>query len=351
MIRMRESRIRTLLIDDSSFMRKIIGDIISSDENIELIGSASNGRDGCQLISELRPDVVVTDMIMPEYDGLYVVRNVMEHYPTPVILLSSLYKGNHRIFEALEGGAFEFIDKPTELGSMSIRDYPLLNLIKHAAAADITLLKAKQVSQEQTRILTLTLTEKGDHEIIVIGASTGGPGAVESIVMSLPKNLSIPVVIAQHMPARFLETFAQRLSSQSPLPVKMAFKGQPLTGGIIYIASGEANTRIERSTIDGHPFFVFTERVYDEFNSPSINCLFESAASVYGPNAMGIILTGMGKDGMRGLKNIYDAGGFTIAQNEDSCVVYGMPKAAFECGAVRQVVPLRDIPNCIIKNL
>lgn len=348
---MSDSRIRTLLIDDSSFMRKIIGDIISADENVELVGSASNGKDGVHLISELRPDVVVTDMIMPEYDGLYVVRQVMEHYPTPVILLSSLDKGNHRIFEALEGGAFEFIDKPTELGSMSIKDYPLLTLIKHAAAADISLLKAKQIIQEQTRIPALTLAEKGEHEIIVIGASTGGPGALESIIMSLPKNLSVPVVIVQHMPARFLETFAQRLSSQSPLPVKMAFKGQPLSSGVIYVVSGEANTRIERSPMDGYPIFTFTQRIYDEFNSPSINCLFESAADVYGPNVMGIILTGMGKDGMRGLKKIHDNGGFTIAQNEDSCVVYGMPKAAFEYGAVQQVVALKDIPNCIIKNL
>src|SRR6478609_3214030 len=133
---MNEPRIRTLLIEDSSFMRKVIGDIISADEGIDLVGSAANGKEGMQLVGELRPDVVVTDMIMPEYDGLYVVRQVMEHYPTPVILLSSLDKGSHRIFEALEGGAFEFIDKPTELGSASIKEYPLLNLIKHAAVTD-----------------------------------------------------------------------------------------------------------------------------------------------------------------------------------------------------------------------
>jgi two-component system chemotaxis response regulator CheB len=344
-------RIRTLLIDDSSFMRKVIGDIISADENVELIGSASNGKEGVQLVQELRPDVVVTDMIMPEYDGLFVVRQVMEYYPTPVILLSSLDKGNHRIFEALEGGAFEFIDKPTELGSVSIKDYRLLNLIKHAAVTDISLLKAKQLARGQIRIPTPILTGKGSHEIIVIGASTGGPGAVESIVMSFPPNLSVPVVIAQHMPARFLETFAQRLSTQSPLPVKMAFKGQPLSKGVIYLASGDSNTRIERSPMGGCPIFTFTHHIYDEFNSPSINCLFESAVDVYGSNVMGIILTGMGKDGMRGLKKIHDNGGFTIAQDEDSCVVYGMPKAAFEYGAVKQVTALKDIPNCIIKNL
>jgi two-component system chemotaxis response regulator CheB len=348
---MNQPRIRTLLIEDSSFMRKVISDIISADESIDLVGSAANGKDGVRLISELRPDVVVTDMIMPEYDGLYVVRQVMEHYPTPVILLSSLDKGSHRIFEALESGAFEFIDKPAELNSASIKDYPLLNLIKHAASADIDVLKAKQGVQVQTSVPRSLLTKKNEHEIIVIGASTGGPGAVERIVMSLPANLAVPVVIAQHMPARFLETFAERLSNQCMLPVKMAFKGQVLAGGVIYVIPGEVNTCLERSAIDNHPIFAFSQRTYDEFNFPSVNCLFESAAEVFGGKAMGVILTGMGKDGMRGLKSIYNAGGFTLAQDEDSSVVYGMPKAAFEYGAVRQVVALNDIPNCIIKNL
>lgn len=348
---MPEARIRTLLIEDSSFMRRIISDILSADDQIEVVGAAANGKEGVQLVNDLRPDVVVTDMIMPEYDGLYVVRQVMEHYPTPVILLSSLDKGNQRIFEALENGAFEFIDKPTDLGSQSVKDYQLLELVKHAAAADISVLKAKQIVSQPVRPQVRSVSGKFNHEVIVIGASTGGPSAVESIVMSLPKNLSVPVIIAQHMPARFLETFAQRLSNQSPLPVKLAFKGQPLLGGIIYVVPGETNTRIERSPIDGHPIFVFTHRLYEEFNYPSVNCLFESAVDVFGEKVMGIILTGMGKDGMRGLRRIYDAGGFTVAQDEETSVVYGMPKAAFDHGAVKQVAGLREIPDYIIQNL
>lgn len=347
---MKHTRIRTLLIEDSSFMRKILGDIISADKDIELVGSAANGKEGVQLVNNLRPDVVVTDMVMPEYDGLYVVRQVMERYPTPVILLSSLDKGNQRIFEALEHGAFEFIDKPTELGTKSVKDYQLLNLIKHAATADVSLLRSKKASHERLPIVRPT-QEKTSHEIIVIGASTGGPGAIESIVMSLPSNLSIPVVIAQHMPARFLETFAQRLSTQSPLPVKLAFKGQPVRGGIVYLLPGEANTRLERSTMDNSVIFTFTTRLFDEFNYPSVNCLFESAADVYGHTAMGVILTGMGKDGMKGMKRIRDSGGFTIAQDEESCVVYGMPKAAVENGGVRLSCLLKEIPNCILQHL
>jgi len=346
---MRGSRIRTLLIDDSSFMRRVIGDIISADEQLELIGTASNGKEGVQLASKLRPDVIVTDMMMPDSDGLYVVKQVMGNFPTPVILLSSLDKGNQRIFDALDNGAFEFIDKPVELGSKSLFDYPLNSLIKHAAAADLQLMNFRNAKVEKA--IVYDANEKKKHDIILIGASTGGPGAVEGIIMSLPSNLKVPVVVAQHMPSRFLETFAQRLNGLSPLPVKLAFKGQVIIGGNIYVVPGDYNTRIERSVLDHQPIFAFTQRTYDEFNNPSINCLFESAVEVYGRNTMGIILTGMGKDGMKGLKSIHDSGGFTIAQDEQSSIVYGMPKAAVQIGAVRCVAGLKDIPHCIIQNL
>ena len=152
--------IRAVLIDDSSFMRKVVGDIIEADEAVELVGVASDGKEGVYLINALRPDVVVTDMVMPQYDGLYVVREVMENFPTPVILLSSLDKGNQRIFEALENGAFEFIDKPTELNSESIEVIHLLTLIKHAAEADITLLARKHVSEQETCSCTWAHTVK-----------------------------------------------------------------------------------------------------------------------------------------------------------------------------------------------
>ena len=264
---MNAKRIRTVLIEDSSFMRKVLGDILSADEEIDLVGTAANGKEGVELVSELRPNVVVTDMIMPEYDGLYVVRQVMEKFPTPVILLSSLDKGNQRIFEALESGAFEFIDKLTDLGIKSVKEYQLHNLVKLAAIADIKSLKTKQSLLNDTPRPARVHSGKIDHDIIVIGASTGGPSAVESIVMNLPKNLSVPVVIAQHMPARFLETYALRLSNQSPLPVKLAYKGQPLHAGIIYVLSGDANTRIERSSIDGSPVFTFTHQKHEEHES------------------------------------------------------------------------------------
>jgi two-component system chemotaxis response regulator CheB len=343
------NRIRTILIDNSAFMRKVIGDITNSDEAIELIGIARNGQQGCQMVSELRPDVVVTDVVTPEYDGVYVVNSVMEERPVPVILLSSLEKTDSRIFDALEHGAFEFIDKPTDVNSAHNGNYRLLDLIKEASRTDITLLKAKQLAKRNANEHSFGKTL--NYQIVVIGASTGGPGAVEHIIANLPVNLKIPVVIAQHMPQRFLETFTQRLHEQGPLPVRLARKGEALKGGTIYIVPGEANTRIEQNVINGSYLFTFTEKMYSEFNYPSVDCLFESAAETFGRTCIGVILTGMGRDGTMGLMKIKEKGGYTVAQDETSSVVYGMPKVAYESGAVRQVVSLKEIPGYLISCL
>lgn len=346
---MATNKIRTVLIDDSAFMRKVISDIIKSDESLELVGVATNGQQGTQMALELKPDVLITDMVMPDYDGVYVVNAVMEKQPVPIILLSSLEKTDTRIFDALEYGAFEFIDKPTEIDRVRIGDYRLIKLIKEASRTDITLLKAKQLARKNSH--SHSFEDSLNYEIIVIGASTGGPSAVELIINNLPKNLKVPVVVVQHMPTRFLETFTQRLNENSSLTVRLARKGEPIKGGIIYVAPGEANMRIEQNIITGAPMVTFTEKKYEEFNFPSVDCLFESVADIYGKNTIGVILTGMGKDGVKGLKKIKEKGGYTIAQDEESSVVYGMPKAAFETGAVRQVVSLKQIPGFIVSCL
>ncbi|HCW06314.1 MAG TPA: chemotaxis response regulator protein-glutamate methylesterase [Cytophagales bacterium] len=345
---MPSSKIRTVLIDDSAFMRKVISDIINSDESIELVGIANNGQQGIKMTEELKPDVVITDMVMPDYDGMYVVNSLMNKNPLPIILLSSLDKTDSRIFDALQHGAFEFIDKPNEVDRAKIQDYRLLDLIKEASRTDISLLKAKQLAKKNIHAHNF---EQALYKIIVIGASTGGPGAVEYVINNLPNNLPIPVIVVQHMPHRFLETFTSRLNDQSHLTVKLARKGESIKDGVIYIAPGEANLRVEHNLVTGSPMFTFTEKKYSEFNNPSIDCLFESVAETYKGACIGVILTGMGKDGMVGLQKIKDKGGYTISQDEESSVVFGMPKAAFESGATRQVVNLKQIPGFIISCL
>ena len=341
-------RIRTILIEDSSFMRRVISDVIAADHRIELVGTAVNGKEGAELALKEKPDVVITDMVMPDYDGLHVVKTLMEKQPTPVIVLSSLDKNNSRIFDALQFGAFDFIDKPTELNGRSLSDYALCELVYQAAQSDVSLLKRNGVKVEKE---IQYFSKAFLYEIIAIGASTGGPGAIENIILKLPPNLSVPVVIAQHMPARFLETFTQRLNKASSLEVKLASRGEPLLPGVIYIAPGESNAFIELDPLMQKPVFGFTHRAFDEFNNPSVNCLFESVAEVYGKKAIGVILTGMGKDGSRGLKKIREAGGFTIAQDEESSVVFGMPKVAIEQNAVMATVNLADMTHYILNQL
>ncbi|HEY5744490.1 MAG TPA: chemotaxis-specific protein-glutamate methyltransferase CheB [Chryseolinea sp.] len=346
---MPSNRIRTVLIDDSAFMRKVIGDIIHGDGSLELVGVATNGRQGTSMALASKADVVITDMVMPDYDGLFVIKSILEQRPVPIILLSSLEKTDSRIFDALKYGAFEFIDKPTDMEQVRRGDYRLLDLIKEAARTDITLLKTKQASAKNNHVHSFG--ENLNYEIIVIGASTGGPGAVELIINNLPENLKVPVVIVQHMPTRFLETFTERLNENSPLPVRLARKGEIVKGGNVYVAPGEYNMRIEQNHLNAEPMVTFTNEQYKEFNYPSVDCLFESVADVYGKHAIGVILTGMGKDGAAGLMKIREKGGYTIAQDGESSVVFGMPKAAIERGAAKQVVSLKQMAGFIVSCL
>lgn len=338
-------KIRTVLIEDSGFMRILLSDLLRRDESIEVVATASNGLEGVEKVRNLKPDVVITDIVMPQYDGLYVVQQLMREMPLPIILLSSLDRTDQKIFEALKEGAFDFLDKPH--GADASAGYlPLTKMVREAWVTDY--LKLRQLVKGRNTSAH-TFEARLHYDIVLIGSSTGGPGAVESILSNLPNNLSIPVVIAQHMPERFIETFSTRLRDSTGLQVSVARNGEVLRSNHIYLAPGSANMQIELSRYG--PKVKYVSDPYKEFNNPSIDCLFESASCVYGNRAIGVILTGMGKDGAAGLKKIKDSGGLTISQDEASSVVYGMPKAAFETGAARHQIALSEIPNFIISAL
>jgi two-component system, chemotaxis family, protein-glutamate methylesterase/glutaminase len=334
-------RIRTLLIEDSAFMRIVLSDLLRRDASIQLVATAMNGLDGVIKARTLLPDVIVSDMVMPLYDGLFVVEQVMKERPVPIILLSALGRADEKIFVALENGAFDFVDKPKEK-EMANGFKTLLEMVHQASMAGCVGAKGK-LSNAVT--LTHEFRSTTNHDIVVIGASTGGPGAVEVIVCNLPINMPVPVIIAQHMPQRFIDTFAERLSRQRALQVTVARNGEPLKSNHVYLAPGIANMRVDMS--EGFARASYDENTYPEYNYPSINCLFESVAEELGHRSIGVILTGMGKDGANGLKKIRDAGGLTITQDETSSVVYGMPKAAYENGASRYQIPLSKIANFI----
>ncbi len=339
-------KIKTLLIEDSVFMRLLISDLLTSDPEIELVGTAKNGKEGVEKVQHLQPDVVVTDMIMPDYDGLYAVKSIMKKSPVPIILLSSLDRANTEVFDALNAGAFDFVDKPQTKNADDFKVVltKLKERIKAANGLNSRVL-GKQV--EKTNHHFHSFGSILQYDVLVIGTSTGGPNAIESILTQLPGNLAIPVIIVQHMPHRFLESYTRRLAALSPLEVKLAKRGEKLAPGIIYIAPGDGNMMV-KANMEGKPSFRYSRKVYRQFNDPSVDCMFESVAGVYGSKAIGVILTGMGKDGSQGLLQIKKSGGLTIAQGPKSCVVNGMPDAAVKIGAADYVVELAEIPGFIM---
>jgi len=340
------SKITTLLIDDSGFMRILLSDFLRRDEDINVIATASNGREGVEKARALHPDVVITDMMMPEFDGLYVVNQLMKVMPVPIILMSSLTRADSRIFDALKEGAFDFIDKPRENRIMD-GYFPLIKMVHEASRVDFS--KLKQRKKKGNTSSHKFRHAQSRYDVIAIGSSTGGPSAIEYILDNLPANLTVPVVIAQHMPDRFIESFAARLADMMQLKISVARDGEPLRQNHIYMAPGIANIKI--SNQGSGPIVQYVYDQYREFNDPSIDCLFESLADNFGDRAIGVILTGMGRDGVNGLKKIREAGGLTLAQDKDTSIVFGMPKAAFESGAAMHQIPLTEIPNFIISAL
>jgi two-component system, chemotaxis family, protein-glutamate methylesterase/glutaminase len=338
-------KIRTLLIEDSAFMRILITDLLRAAPDIELVGAASNGKDGLEKTLDLLPDVVITDMVMPQYDGLFAVKSIMEKRPTPIILLSSLERNDSQVFEALAAGAFDFVEKPKGDVKEGIKksDYRLTDLVRAAAESNMRANRGNARKNTHEHVFGADLR----YHIMVIGASTGGPGAVETLIKQLPGNLALPVVIAQHMPESFIASFAKRLDTLTPLRVKLADAQEELVPGTIYLAPGHSNTLLETGP-NGQVQVAFTRKLYREFNFPSIDCLMESVAKAYGKTALAVVLTGMGRDGTDGLMAIKNSGGLTMVQDEESCVVYGMPKAAMDAGAAMHQVKLSQMSGFII---
>lgn len=344
----KKKQIRVLVADDSALMRILINDIINTDPDIQVVGQANNGKTAYLLTQELKPDVVLMDVNMGEYDGIYGVIEIMEHCPTPIIILSSI--GNvdmNPILQGLELGAIDYLNKPAKNRvNMDEVKHDLIEKIKVASTINLEELLDKPLA---VNINEHSFDNATSYDCIVLGASTGGPRALERILTQLPKNLTIPVVIAQHMPASFVPAFASRLNQLTPLEVSVAKQGSILAAGHVYLASGDINLTVECKR--ENYIFGATTQQFLAYNNPSIDALMLSIAEAYKGRAIGVLLTGMGKDGAIGLKAMKVAGSYTIAQSEASCIVYGMPKAAVQSDAVKQVVHLDEIAAFIVSCL
>lgn len=327
-------------------MRILLSDLLREDGTIDVMATASNGFDGVLKARNLKPDVIITNMVMPQYDGLYVVKTLMKEMSVPIIVLSSLHRSDPKIYSALQEGAFTFLGKPAK--SEIEKGYARLCRLVHEASY----IETQYTSDTIVNPGTVSYTDKPhpQFDIIALGVSTGGPKTIEYIVRNLPKDINVPILVAQHMPDLFIESLANRLNDTSAWRVSVLQDGEEMMPNRIYFAPGISNIRVVRN--ESHvPVITFVNDIYKEFNNPSVDCLFESIAEVYGPRALAVILTGMGKDGVAGLKKIKECGGVTIAQDETSSVVYGMPRAAFESGAALHKLSIQEIPDFIIRRL
>ena len=343
--------IKVVVADDSGLMRLIISDIVNSEPGMTVIATAEDGKDAVEKTLKLIPDVLLLDMTMGEFDGLYAVKNILSKKDIPIVILSAMGNTNlNPIMDALELGAFDYLNKP-ENNKAKVRDIAKEIVAKVRIAAQSNK-KYFNVNKTEIKLNQNEHTFDGtvNYDVIVIGSSTGGPTAIERVITKLPANLPIPVLIAQHMPENFVPSFVNRLDLITPLKVVVGKKGDVLTKGMIYIAPGGRNMIIERDEVN-RPVIGFTPTQYKEFNNPSVNALMLSVATVYKGRSIGVVLTGMGKDGADGLEEIKKYGGYTIAQNKETCAVYGMPKEVAERGCVNSVVSIHEMGGFIVSCL
>ena len=335
------NRIKVLIVDDSATMRSLIGAVLRRDPEIEVIGTAGDPLEARAKIKELEPDVLTLDIEMPNMNGLEFLEKIMRLRPMPVIMVSTLtQKGADATLEALEIGAFDCIGKPGPDADVVTAFGELADKVKAAARA-----RVRPFGQASGQVAPSGRFVPNGR-MVAIGSSTGGVEALLTILSRFPANCP-PTVITQHMPATFTKSFAERLNRVCPAEVAEAWDGAPLQTGKVYLAPGGA-AHLEIAGQAG-PRCVLREGELVNGHRPSVDRLFLSMAHVAGVKALGVILTGMGRDGAQGLKAIRDDGGRTLGQDERSCVVYGMPKAAADLGAVERQASLERMADAILE--
>lgn len=324
---------RVLIIDDSAFVRKAVARMLGDAADIEVVGSAADGEAGLAQARELKPDVVTLDIKMPRLGGLETLERLMGERPVPVLLLSSLtQEGAEVTLRGLELGAMDFVDKS------SVQPMSMLSLTEELVAKVRALAGARLKSRRKKVGKAAPSREGAGADLVVIAASTGGPSALQTLLTHLPASLKTSILIVQHIPKGFTRSLAERLDAKSATPVREASDGELLEPGRILVAPAGIHTRFRRR--GGNVRVVLDEEPREALHRPSADVAMASAAATFGAGSVGVVLTGMGADGTEGLRAIQKAGGLTLAESEDTCVIFGMPKAAASAGVVSRVVPL-----------
>ena len=348
-------KIKVLIVDDSPFMRMAIGRILDSADNLQVVGTARNGLEALDKIGELSPDVVTLDVEMPKMNGLDTLKAIMAlPNPIPCLMVSSLTtEGAEITLSSLEEGAVDFITKPSSMmgGDINRLQKDLVDKILVASrVSSVALKKRKALTQQPKRpVERIPPIHNRGVEVVLIGISTGGPAALQRIIPLMPPDFPAGMVVAQHMPPGFTKSMADRLNIASRVAVKEAEEGDIVIPGRVLIArSGMHLTFSEKY---GQKVVHITSKPAGEYYFPSVNVMFESAAEVYGGKAMPVVMTGMGNDGAKGLGALKKRNAFSIAQSEDTCAVFGMPKVAIEQGLIDRIVSLDEMVHAIMEEL
>ena len=343
----RKRKIRVLVVDDSAFVRQALSRMLSTESDIEVVGQAVDGKDALEKVLVLRPDVVTLDIQMPRMGGLEALEHLMADAPVPVLLLSGQTReGADVTIRGLELGALEFVDKSRVQGNMN-----LLNLAeelkdKIRAIAHVHVARRTRAATHAPAAVPVPLTRAPRADVVVIATSTGGPPALQAIIPRLPRDLATAVLVVQHMPVGFTRSLAERLDARSGLRVREAEDNHPVEPGVVLIAPAGQHMRVKRRGTSVR--VALDEEPRNALHRPSADVLMVSVAKAYGSRVLGVVLTGMGADGVEGMRAIHAAGGVTLAEAEETCVIYGMPKAAVEAGVVDQSIPLTRMAEAIL---
>jgi two-component system chemotaxis response regulator CheB len=345
-------KIRLAVIEDSAFVRKVLREMLANHPGIEVVGHARNGLAGLEMVEELKPDVVTCDLNMPELDGVQFVRRQMARRALPILILTASPQDADHVLEALQAGAVDFIRKPTALANeelLRIREelFEKILAAAHARSAPAILPHASGVPRQSPPGLTRPAT---NFDIVVLGISTGGPQALRFLIPQFPSNFPVPVAIVLHMPVGYTAVFAERLAEISQLRVIEAYEGCPLQPGTALVAQAGKHL-LFRKTQGGNVAAHLSLEPDHKLHRPSVDVLFRSASEIYGRRTLGVVMTGMGDDGAEGAAWIKAQGGLILTQDENSCIIYGMPRSVAEAGLSDASVPLDSMAVEISKRI
>lgn len=340
--------VRVLVVDDSAYIRKVVKEMLSRSPALEVVGTARDSEEALELVERLKPDVVTCDLIMPGTDGVEFIQRQMSRRRLPIVIVSMAGESSERVLSGLDAGAIDFVQKPTALATEKVFDVADELIAKVTAAAGASMRALPQA--EGARPAVATSTFRNRYSVLVVGVSTGGPQGLKSVIARLPADFPIPVAVVLHMPIGYTEAYAKRLDELSALTVIEARDGEELRPGVVLVAPAGRHLKLQRDA-DGRVISRLDVLPLDMPHRPSVDVLFQSAAEVYGERVLGVVMSGMGADGRDGAAWIKARGGHVLTEAEETCVVYGMPRAIVEAGLSDQEVPLDHLSTAIIERV